>query len=310
MKQLAVFFLLVGLSGCSATEQRTPAAQVYLYSYFKGNGDGLHLAWSTNGYHWKALKQDSIFLKPEVGRDKLMRDPCIIRGKDGRFHMVWTVSWNEKGIGYASSEDLLHWSEQQYIPVMEHEAGARNAWAPELTYDEERDEYIIYWATTISGRYPETQSQEENAYNHRQYYTTTRDFKTFGETRLLYEPGFNVIDATIVKGRERYLMFLKDETREPPQKNIRIAESEDIRGPYSPAGAPITGDYWAEGPTVLKQGDTWLVYFDKYTEKKMGAVASTDLVNWADISDKISFPEGMRHGSIFKVSAEEFEKLE
>jgi hypothetical protein len=55
-----------------------------------------------------------------------MRDPCIIRDKDGIFHMVWTVSWNEKGIGYAWSRDLINWSQQKYIPVMEHEPEARN----------------------------------------------------------------------------------------------------------------------------------------------------------------------------------------
>ena len=135
---LFLFLLL----GCSASEQQAqngqePAAEdAYLFSYFKGNGDGLHLAYSEDGYHWSALRNDTIFLKPTAGNDKLMRDPCIIRGKDGRFHMVWTVSWNEKGIGYASSADLLNWSEQQFVPVMAHEPGARNTWAPELTYDE------------------------------------------------------------------------------------------------------------------------------------------------------------------------------
>ena len=39
------------------------------------------------------------FLIHEVGKDKLMRDPCIIEGPDGLFHMVWTVSWAERGIG-------------------------------------------------------------------------------------------------------------------------------------------------------------------------------------------------------------------
>ena len=70
--------------------------------------------------------------------------------------MVWTVSWNERGIGYANSEDLMNWSEQQYIPVMHHEPGARNCWAPELYYDMDSKEYMIYWATTIIGKYPET----------------------------------------------------------------------------------------------------------------------------------------------------------
>jgi hypothetical protein len=41
----------------------------------------------------------------------------------------------------------------------------------------------------------------------------------------------------------------------------------------------------------------------------MGAVRSDDLENWEDISDEISFPGGMRHGTIFKVSQAEFEKL-
>ncbi|GGK77860.1 hypothetical protein GCM10011405_27090 [Rufibacter glacialis] len=282
---------------------------MYLFSYFKGNGDGLHLAYSQDGYQWKALKNDSIFLKPTAGIDKLMRDPCIIRGGDGKFHMVWTVSWNEKGIGYASSEDLLHWSEQKFIPVMAHEPNARNTWAPEITYDARNKEYLIYWATTITGLYPETQSAMDKAYNHRIYYATTKDFKDISPTKLLYEPGFNVIDASIVKDQNRYVMFLKDETREPAQKNLKVAYSKNLTGPYSAAGPPITGNYWAEGPTTLQLGKKWIVYFDKYTQRAMGAVQSEDLETWEDISDKISFPQGMRHGTIFKVSKHEFEKL-
>jgi hypothetical protein len=309
MKEIFYFCLLLVFSSSVLLAQEKSEEEVFLFSYFKGNGDGLHLAYSTDGYHWKALKNDAVFLEPNAGKDKLMRDPCIIRGGDGKFHMVWTVSWNEKGIGYASSNDLLNWSEQQFIPVMEHEPDARNTWAPEITYDQQADEYMIYWATTIKGLYPETQSQKDDAYNHRMYYTTTKDFKTFSDTKLLYEPGFNVIDATIVKEQDRFIMFLKDETREPARKNIRIAESRKLNGPYSQAGEPITGDYWAEGPTTLRLGADWIVYFDKYTAHKMGAVQSNDLQHWKDISDQISFPEGMRHGSIFKVSRAEFEKL-
>lgn len=309
-KLLCYVLLLFSFSSCAVSQKQATQEGIYLFSYFKGNGDGLHLAYSTDGYNWQALKNDSIFLKPAAGNDKLMRDPCIIRGADGRFHMVWTVSWNEKGLGYASSDDLVNWSEQQFIPVMAHEPNARNTWAPEITYDDQKKEYMIYWATTITGLYPETQSQEDNAYNHRMYYVTTKDFRNFSDTKLLYEPSFNVIDATIVKDDNRYVMFLKDETREPAEKNIKTAYSISLTGPYSAAGPPITGDYWAEGPTTLKLGDTWLVYFDKYTEHSMGAVQSTDLENWVDISDKISFPEAMRHGTIFKVTRDEFVKLQ
>lgn len=280
---------------------------VLMFSYFKGNGeDGLHLAHSANGYTWTPLKNDNSFFTPEVGKDKLMRDPCVIRGGDGRYHMVWTVSWTDTGIGYASSKDLIHWSEQHFLPVMDHEKTTRNTWAPEITFDDNSKTYMIYWASTLEGRYPETQSSEENGYNHRIYYTTTKDFKTFSPTRLLYEPGLNVIDATIVKRHHGFLMFLKDETREPPRKNIKMAFAENLTGPYSKASAPVTGNYWAEGPTAIFMNNEWIVYFDKYIDKKYGAVRSKDLKDWEDISEKVNFPSGARHGSVFKISASEF----
>ena len=53
--------------------------------------------------------------------------PIHSAGPDGTFHLVWTVSWGERGIGHASSKDLIHWSRQQYIPVMEHEPRRRTA---------------------------------------------------------------------------------------------------------------------------------------------------------------------------------------
>lgn len=283
---------------------------VYLFSYFKDNGqDGLHLAYSEDAFTWHPLKNDSSFLKPTAGKDKLMRDPCIIRGHDGKFHMVWTVSWNEKGIGYASSKDLVNWSEQQYIPVMEHEDSALNCWAPEIIYDKSEKLYMIYWATTIPGRFPQGDSSGDAKYNHRMYFCTTKDFKRFSPTKLLYDQGFNVIDATIQKEGKQYIMFLKDETRYPPQKNIRIATSNSLTGGYEKPSEPITGKYWAEGPTILRLSGQWVVYFDKYTEHKYGAVVSPDLKNWTDISEQVEVPKGMRHGSIFTVTTKELGKL-
>ncbi len=282
----------------------------YIFSYFKGNSrDGLHLAGSTDGLTWKAFKNDSSFLKPTVAADMLMRDPCIIRGLDGKFHMVWTVSWNDKGIGYASSDDLINWTEQQFLPVMAHEPNARNTWAPEITLDPFNQTYMIYWATTITGKFPETASELESGYNHRMYYVSTKDFKTFSETKLLYEPGFNVIDGTILRYDNRWVMFLKDETREPAQKNLKIAYSDELTGPYTKASAPITGNFWVEGPTALLRSGNWSVFFDKYRDHKYGAISSSDLVNWTDISDKISLPKGIRHGSILEVTEDEYQKL-
>jgi Glycosyl hydrolases family 43 len=303
MKKISLFVIgLMQMLGVNAQRD-----SVYIFAYFKNNGqDGLHLAYSNDGYTWSALQKDSSFLKPTVAKDKLMRDPCIIRGADGLFHMVWTVSWNDRGIGYANSKDLINWSEQRFVPVMMLEDSARNCWAPEITYDAKKKQYMIYWATTIKGKYP-ADPTVENGYNHRMYYVLTKDFKTFSKTKLLYDKGFNVIDATIVPDGKQFVMFLKDETREPLQKNLKIATSKKLNSGYSETSAPITGNYWAEGPTTLKINGTWIVYFDKYRDHKYGAVQSTDLKNWTDVSERLIMPKGIRHGTIFTISKSEFE---
>ncbi|SEO06497.1 Alpha galactosidase A [Mucilaginibacter gossypiicola] len=283
--------------------------KAYLFSYFENNGeDGLHLAYSLDGLKWQSLNNDSAVLKPMVAKDKLMRDPCIIKGADGLFHMVWTVSWKDRGIGYASSPDLIHWSVQQFIPVMQKDPAALNCWAPEITYDPDTKNYMLYWATTIPGRFPETEEAGEK--NHRIYYTTTRDFRTYSETRLLYDQGFNVIDASIQKAGKQYVMFLKNETKKPvAEKNIRLAFSDKLTGGYGKASAPITGNYWAEGPTAIKIGNKWTVYFDKYMDHHYGAVQSADLKNWTDISDQLTMPKGIRHGTVLTITQQELRKL-
>ncbi|MES2647937.1 MAG: glycoside hydrolase family 43 protein [Bacteroidota bacterium] len=279
------------------------------FSYFINNGkDGLHMAYSADGYSWLALKNGRSYLTPILSKDSLMRDPCIIRGSDGIFHMVWTVSWKERGIGYANSKDLVNWSKQQYLPVMEHEPLATNAWAPEITFIPEQNEYMIYWATTIPGKF--RVSENSGDHNHRIYYVTTKNFVDYGETKLLYDQDFNVIDATIQKVNGRYVMILKDETLKPsPQKNLRIAFTDHATGGYSKPSLPITGNYWAEGPTAIKLKDEWVVYFDKYRDGKYGAVSTKDFVKWTDISAKINMPEGIRHGTVFKISAAELAVL-
>ncbi|HVG43051.1 MAG TPA: glycoside hydrolase family 43 protein [Chitinophagaceae bacterium] len=283
---------------------------VYIFSYFKNNGqDGLHLAYSYDGLDWKPLFGDTSILMPVLSKDKLMRDPCVIRGGDGKFHMVWTVSWNDKGIGYASSPDLLHWSKQKYLPVMEKEPTTRNAWAPEITYDADKKKYVIYWASTIPDRFALKDTAAEREYNHRMYYTTTKNFKKFDKVKLLYDPGFSIIDASIQNDGNQYVMFLKNETKAPVEKNIRVAYSKKLIGPYSEPSKPITGKYWAEGPTAINKGGAWIVYFDKYTLHQYGAVTSNDLINWTDISSKVHFPAGARHGTVVVISGKEFQTL-
>jgi beta-galactosidase len=302
--------LVLGILGLLLTGCRCSAAysagsgqgqdkSVYLFSYFLDNGqDGLHLACSTNGLEWKVLGGGKSYLAPTIG-GKLMRDPCVLRGADGLFHMVWTTGWWDKGIGYASSKDLINWSEQKFIPVMEHEPTAKNCWAPEVAYDPNTKDYMIFWATTIPGKFPETESSGDN--NHRMYYVTTKDFQTFSTAKVLLDPGFNSIDATIIRADGHYVMFIKNESKNPPEENIRVCTADKLIGPWGAASKPITGKYWAEGPTAVQVGDWWYVYFDKYTEHKYGALRSKDLTAWEDVSEQLRYPKGLRHGTAFAV---------
>jgi beta-xylosidase len=300
MRKLVV--LLTALAGLGCANILTAADDsALLFTSFRKNGeDGLHLMHSRDGYTWTALKNDQSFLAPKVG-GKLMRDPQIVAGPDGTYHMVWTTGWTRHGAGYANSKDLITWSEQQLLPVMAHEPQCRNVWAPELFYDEARKQFLIFWSSTIPGRFPETEKVGDDGYNHRLYYTATKDFAAFSPTKLFYDPGFNCIDATLVQEGGKTIMILKDETRNPPKKNLRLAMADRPEGPYGPAGEPFTGKFWAEGPTAIKLGDTWMVYFDRYTEHRYGVATSKDLKTWTDESDKVKFPKDHRHGSVLRV---------
>ncbi len=307
---LAIFTLFIAVA-CKAPQE--PEPDVYLFSYFKGNSkDGLHLAYSTDGLIWTPLKNDSSFLRPEIGEDKLMRDPSIWQAPDGTFHMVWTSSWTDRIIGYASSPDLIHWSEQKAIPVMMHEPTAHNSWAPELFYDEPSETFYIFWATTIPGRHTEVATSEsEKGLNHRIYYVTTKDFTTFSDTRIFFNPDFSVIDAAIVKDTNgELIMVVKNENSNPPEKNIRITRTDNIRNGFPvEVSDPITGDYWAEGPAPLIVGEYLYVYFDKYREHKYGAVRSRDRKEWEDVSELVAFPPGTRHGTAFTVKKSVLDQL-
>lgn len=261
---------------------------------------------------WTALKGGRSFLTPAVG-GKLMRDLCIHPGPDGVFHMVWTTGWWEKGIRIAHSKDLLTWSEQKSLPVMEAEPKALNCWAPEIFYDAPARQYLIFWSTTIPGRFSGTDDTGDQGRgsrtNHRIYYVTTRDFSAYSDTKLLYDDGFNVIDATIVQTGKTYVLFMKDETKNPvAKKNIRIATSNRAEGPYSHASEPVSPN-WVEGPSALNVANSWILYFDEYTRHRYGAIRSKDLKQWEVISDSIHFPDGTRHGTAFAVSNEVLARL-
>lgn len=293
-----LLFIIIGCSQISCSKDR------YLFTSFREPAtDGLHLAYSKDGYHWTDLAGS--FLKPEVG-GKLMRDPSIVRAPDGTYHLVWTTNWKgDKGFGYASSKDLRHWSKQEFIPVMEHEPDVVNVWAPELFYDHESEQFIIIWASTIPFRFQKGEEDEKN--NHRMYYTVTKDFKTFSKAALFSDPGFSIIDAVIVRQEKgKYVLVLKDNTR--PNRNIKVAFSGKVLGPYTDVSPPFTG-YLTEGPTVLEVGKDWLIYFDQYRDKTYGAVKTRDFKTFKDVSKQVSVPKDHKHGTITKINSRTLKAL-
>lgn len=286
-KFLAVICFLL-LTACSR--------KVYLFSTFHEPAtDGLRLAYSKDGYHWTDF--DTTFLKPSLDSN-VMRDPSIAQGPDGTFHLVFTSAWKgTKTFGYASSKDLVHWSPQRTIPVMQYEPTTVNVWAPELFYDDEQKQFIIIWASTIPYRFPKGQEPEDN--NHRMYYTTTKDFQTFSPTKLFLDPGFSVIDCEIVKrGKNDYVLVLKDNTR--PARNIKVAFASNPLGPYTKASEAFTPSF-TEGPTVAKVGEDYLVYYDQYRDKIFGAMKTKDFKTFTDVTKEVSLPKGHKHGTIFMV---------
>jgi sucrose-6-phosphate hydrolase SacC (GH32 family) len=280
-----------------------PAKEVYMFTSFREPAtDGLHFLYSYDGYKWTDIKGS--FLQPLPG--KVFRDPSIVKGPDSIYHLVWTTSWKgNEGFGYAASKDLKHWSEQRVVNVMEDEPTTVNVWAPEIFYDDEQQQYIIIWASTIPARFARGIEAEDN--NHRMYYTTTKDFITFSKAALFYDPGFSVIDAVIVKMEKgKYALVLKDNTR--PERDLKIAFSTKATGPYIDCSAAITG-HLTEGPTTIRIKDEWLIYYDAYGDKKYSAIKTKDFKTFTDISQQVSLPAGHKHGTIFKTTRKTLQSL-
>ncbi|MEJ5995024.1 glycoside hydrolase family 43 protein [Pedobacter sp. Du54] len=299
-KFLLYAFLAVAFCAFSSCSK-----QAYLFtSFHEPANEGLRLLYSNDAYHWKDLNK--VFLKPTIGTQKIMRDPSIVQDPNGVFHLVWTCSWKgDRGFGYASSKDLITWSEQKFIPVLANEPTTVNVWAPEVFYDSEKKEFLIIWASTIPFRFAKGIEEEDN--NHRMYVITTKDFASFTAPKLFLDPGFSVIDAVIVKKAVKdYVLVLKDNTR--PNRNLKVAFSDNALGPYTGVSEPFSPNL-TEGPTVVKAGKDWLIYFDAYGDKKYSAVKTKDFKSFKDVTSEITVPEGHKHGTIIKVKRKVVEKL-
>ncbi len=314
-RALAAAVVLASLAGCGesyrAVDPRRPlpaslpsadvGRQHLVYATFDRASPELRYAISRNGQTWRPVAGGKGFFRENAD----FRDPSIVQGPDGVYHCVYT-SGDPGSIGHISSTDLINWSPPRWLPVMKHEPGVRVSWAPDLLWDAKRSEWLLVWSSDVADKF--RVDKDDERFIHRLYAATTRDFVTLSPTWLFFDPGHNVIDPEIVQFRGEYLLFYKDERLTPDRKVILMSRASDPRGPFKPGVetlplAPI------EGASALVEQDRLVLYFDAYVDDAMGAMETFDLVTWTDISDRVWFPRGHRHGSVIRVDAQTYAKL-
>ncbi|KRG11878.1 hypothetical protein ACA29_14425 [Lederbergia galactosidilytica] len=78
----------------------------YLIAYFRSGpmqtnkNERLHYAYSRDGLHWYELNQNHAVWSTSIG-EGILRDPFINKGKDGFWHLVFTIRPKGKFLGYA-----------------------------------------------------------------------------------------------------------------------------------------------------------------------------------------------------------------
>ena len=202
-------------------------------------------------------------LSSKIG-ERGVRDPFICRSPEGdTFYLIATDlsvytrgGWNNNA-GQATktgshsiiiweSHDLVNWTEERQIEVARPDAGM--AWAPEMIYCEETGEYLIFFSSTVL----DDVSEGTNAKILERdcvYYTTTRDFHHFGETKkfipnVKYPDGYTnkeetdqyainndyrkVIDGSVMKIGDWYYSACKDGGNSENHGGIRIQKTQNL----------------------------------------------------------------------------------
>ncbi len=258
----------------------------------------LHLAWSRDAFHWTPLNDNK-----SVWPEQFVRDPFVARGADGWFRLVGTGNGGSTKMLYARSRDLISWEDVRFLSGMDNVEGARNVWAPEFVFDAARGDYLVYWSSSHG---------KEGWDDSRIWCARTRDFQSLSEPRVLLDPGYTVIDASIVQHDGTFQMFVKDERfgyLHGEHRFIQIATAPHLDGPYEVVTEAITPQL-SEGPFAfwLEERQGWMLIYDRCMENRYEALFSRDLQNWEE--QKVQFPLDARHASVLRISEAELETLQ
>jgi hypothetical protein len=332
--------------GYAATVLPLPAEQglaAYLFPHFVGestpDGEAIYFAVSDGDTvaSWHMLGGGQPVLRSTLGEGGL-RDPSIIRSPEGdRFYLLATdlkvygdgnfVRAQEQGstaLMVWESTDLVTWSEQRMVTVSSDHAG--NTWAPEAVWAPELGRYVVFWASNLYPTTERTGRRVADSYN-RMMYATTRDFVTFSEPQIWIDvrrgPGHGTIDSAVIRHRDLYYRFTKDER--PDVMQLFQERSPDLLRPT----VGTIGSSWdllaerigdgtlthGEGPTVFKSNseEKWYLFQD-WPPYGGGhgyvPFETTDLDSgvWTP-TPGAELPASPRHGTVLPITQDEYERL-
>ncbi len=316
----------------------------YLFAYFIGEsaeGEQMYFADSRNGLDWKPLNDGSPVIRSTMG-EKGLRDPFIMRSHEGdKFYLIATDLRIANGAGWGAAQtsgsksimvwestDLVNWSNQRMCKIAPDNAGC--TWAPEAFWDEESQDYVVFWASKTS----------DDNYNVQHVYKChTRDFYTYSEPEVWITlknaagNDISVIDTTVLKVGDTYYRLNKNESGEDAVMTdgstvktkvvyMEKASSLDGEWTYVPSSYLLDeANQWREGTTSFKFNDddvdidTWCVLLDNFGGGGYYPAITNDVASGEFTRlnrDEYSFPTTgiLRHGSVLNITTEEYERLE
>ena len=303
----------------------------YLFTHFKEkitpDGEQVYFAVSRDGLSWEQVNGGEPVLTSTMGT-KGCRDIEIVRLHTGGFVILTTdlgityhfdanynVDWKKlnsqgsKNLCMWRTDDLVHFSEQKLLYFGRDDFGC--LWAPEVFFDEENEEYLIHWGSTVA---------EDNFTHMSIYCCTTKDFETFSEPKLYFTKDNEILDSHITKVGDTYHLFYKNSSNPPMNMH---ATSKNLYGPfehdkdfeeYMDKEIRNPGSY--EAPTTFTLPDgRWCLMLDFFgcAKEDMGYVpfvSSAPGDNCLRRTDEaFSFPYGFKHGGVIEITDEEYDRL-
>lgn len=327
--------MAVTLGVLTPAPQRAEAADPlagYLFVYFAGeataDGEQIRFALSrgNNAVQYDVLNQGKPILLSTVGT-RGVRDPHILRKQDGTFVIIatdlriygngnWDASQRtgSRSIVIWESSDLVNWSAPRLAQVAPATAG--NVWAPEAIWNPAQNNYLVFWASKI---YAASDTNHTGSTYNKMMYATTTDFRTFSAPQVWKDPGYSVIDSTVISNNGVFYRVTKDErnnTSSTPCAKFLIQESSTVLTSTSYTfqrecigqGSLSAG----EGPTMVKSNteNRWYLFIDEFGGRGYVPFTTTDLASsqWTEVGNA-ALPANPRHGSVLPVTRPEMLRL-